>query len=487
MKFLPHLGIFAAQILTFFQVAFVLGNIDAPGQHLSIRNVALLWKLSTASVPYLDFNVSLNEINTTLHIFMFKMSKPPVLEENEIDTSCLKYGPSAHTDLTPTHLISLVKVCCIKLFYRDEIRLNLDDPPEIDLADPDELVLTAIDELPRKVGGVLGIRDVIRRDIGIGNHDERYLPLFTMMVDYEDYTGATQTSKVCFPISTRLEFLIENELEPEIWDCRPMCVYTDVAEFSNFRFDDADDSDLIENVWDCLRQRVLDDPVAWLEDLKVMAELKGLVSPTELTVNDVQLEWRPCEKGSNYLDMVVQVEEFGNEGDKIRRKMRIHAAIIELGVPLRNPDLEYPTCLFMFDDDDQSKLTPILITVTKMCYTIMRDKELGGDLGGVPIAVMANLTNEGYKTSGKIETSISLNDPGNRMTEVLNALRRKPGKVTRVKDLFTLYIPNQVSGEDEPILKYTVDYEDYEGYIHIYLKKFKFKFTTYLTGVNFVI
>lgn len=84
MKFLPHLGIFAAQILTFFQVAFVLGNIDAPGQHLSIRNVALLWKLSTASVPYLDFNVSLNEINTTLHIFMFKMSKPPVLEENEV-------------------------------------------------------------------------------------------------------------------------------------------------------------------------------------------------------------------------------------------------------------------------------------------------------------------------------------------------------------------------------------------------------------------
>ncbi|XP_035700428.1 uncharacterized protein LOC118433014 [Folsomia candida] len=453
MKFFPDLGILVLQILAFLQGAFVLGNMDTSRKDLSIRNVALLWKLSTASVPFLDYYVYLNEINVTLHVVIFETSKPPVLEENEIDTSCLSYGPTAHTDLTPTHLMHLAEACYVKIFtsaenYDDDVRFNLDDDvhAEIDLADPAELVAQAIDGLPRKVGGVLGIRDMIK--IGIGNHDERYLPLFTLIVDYEDYTGTIQTSKVCFLLSTTLEFLFENELKPEIWDCRPMCVYNDVAGFSNFRFDDADDSNLVDNVWDCLRQRVLDDPVGWLENLKVMEELKGQgvpqenvgddAVPSELTVDEVHLEWRPCEKGANYLDMVVQVEESRNQGDGSKRKMSIHGAIIELGVPMNKPDLEYPTCLFIFEEGVHSKLTPhILTNVTKVCYTIMRNNELQGKTSGERSAIMATLTEEGYRISDKVETAVSLSDPQDRMNEVLSTLRTKPGKVTRVKDLFT--------------------------------------------------
>ncbi|OXA36685.1 hypothetical protein Fcan01_28556 [Folsomia candida] len=313
-------------------------------------------KLSTTSVPYLDLYVGLNEINVTLHVVMFETSKRPVLEGNEIDTStsCLSYGPVFHTDLTPTNLLHLAKLCYVRTLtpvgnYGDE-GLSDDLYGEIDLADPDELVAKAVDELPRKVGGVLGIRDII--NIGIGTHDERYLPFFTLMVDYEDYTGTTQTSKVCLLLSTTLDFLFENELESEIWDCRPLCVYSDVAGFSNFRFDDANDSDLIEDVWNCLRGKMLDDPVGWLEDVKTLESLKRpdvlqenygdeTVPPSsELTINEVQLEWRSCEKGANYLNMVVQVEVFGGQGDDVKRKMSIHAAIIELGVPLKSSDLE---------------------------------------------------------------------------------------------------------------------------------------------------
>ncbi|XP_035701845.1 uncharacterized protein LOC118433727 [Folsomia candida] len=437
-------------------------------------------KLSTTSVPYLDLYVGLNEINVTLHVVMFETSKRPVLEGNEIDTStsCLSYGPVFHTDLTPTNLLHLAKLCYVRTLtpvgnYGDE-GLSDDLYGEIDLADPDELVAKAVDELPRKVGGVLGIRDII--NIGIGTHDERYLPFFTLMVDYEDYTGTTQTSKVCLLLSTTLDFLFENELESEIWDCRPLCVYSDVAGFSNFRFDDANDSDLIEDVWNCLRGKMLDDPVGWLEDVKTLESLKRpdvlqenygdeTVPPSsELTINEVQLEWRSCEKGANYLNMVVQVEVFGGQGDDVKRKMSIHAAIIELGVPLKSSDLEYPTCLLMFGEGAHSKLTPpILKNVTKVCYTMTRNNELRGKATSGRSAVMAILTDGGYKISDNIETSISLNDPGNRMNEVLKALRTKPGKVTRVKDLFTLYVPNKVIGEEEPILKYTVDYEDYEG------------------------
>lgn len=84
MKFFPDLGILVLQILAFLQGAFVLGNMDTSRKDLSIRNVALLWKLSTASVPFLDYYVYLNEINVTLHVVIFETSKPPVLEENEV-------------------------------------------------------------------------------------------------------------------------------------------------------------------------------------------------------------------------------------------------------------------------------------------------------------------------------------------------------------------------------------------------------------------
>lgn len=88
MKILLPLGILVVQILTFFQVSFVLGNIDANRpKDLTIRNVALLWKLSTTSVPYLDLYVGLNEINVTLHVVMFETSKRPVLEGNEVITN----------------------------------------------------------------------------------------------------------------------------------------------------------------------------------------------------------------------------------------------------------------------------------------------------------------------------------------------------------------------------------------------------------------
>ncbi|XP_035700405.1 uncharacterized protein LOC118433004 [Folsomia candida] len=195
-------------------------------------------------------------------------------------------GPVFHTDLTPTNLLHLAKLCYVRTLtpvgnYGDE-GLSDDLYGEIDLADPDELVAKAVDELPRKVGGVLGIRDII--NIGIGTHDERYLPFFTLMVDYEDYTGTTQTSKVCLLLSTTLDFLFENELESEIWDCRPY-------------------------VWNCLRGKMLDDPVGWLEDVKTLESLKRpdvlqetmvtKVPPSsELTINEVQLEWRSCEKGA---------------------------------------------------------------------------------------------------------------------------------------------------------------------------------------------
>ncbi|OXA39542.1 hypothetical protein Fcan01_25604 [Folsomia candida] len=322
MKILLPLGILVVQILTFFQVSFVLGNIDANRpKDLTIRNV-LLWKLSTTSVPYLDLYVGLNEINVTLHVVMFETSKRPVLEGMRLTRARVASlnGPVFHTDLTPTNLLHLAKLCYVRTLtpvgnYGDE-GLSDDLYGEIDLADPDELVAKAVDELPRKVGGVLGIRDII--NIGIGTHDERYLPFFTLMVDYEDYTGTTQTSKVCLLLST-----------------------TDVAGFSNFRFDDANDSDLIEDVWNCLRGKMLDDPVGWLEDVKTLESLKRpdvlqetmvtKVPPSsELTINE----------GPNYLNMVVQVEVFGGQGDDVKRKMSIHAAIIELGVPLKSSDLE---------------------------------------------------------------------------------------------------------------------------------------------------
>ncbi|OXA36684.1 hypothetical protein Fcan01_28555 [Folsomia candida] len=228
-------------------------------------------EIVNTSVPYLDLYVGLNEINVTLHVVMFETSKRPVLEGNEIDTStsCLSYGPVFHTDLTPTNLLHLAKLCYVRTLtpvgnYGDE-GLSDDLYGEIDLADPDELVAKAVDELP------------------------------------ENWRGTTQTSKVCLLLSTTLDFLFENELESEIWIVAPY-------------------------VWNCLRGKMLDDPVGWLEDVKTLESLKRpdvlqenygdeTVPPSsELTINEVQLEWRSCEKGANYLNMVVQVEVFEAKG-----------------------------------------------------------------------------------------------------------------------------------------------------------------------------
>lgn len=67
----------------------------------------------------------------------------------------------------------------------------------------------------------------------------------------------------------------------------------------------------------------------------------------------------------------------------------------------------------------------------------MRNNELQGKTSGERSAIMATLTEEGYRISDKVETAVSLSDPQDRMNEVLSTLRTKPGKVTRVKDLFT--------------------------------------------------
>ncbi|OXA37323.1 hypothetical protein Fcan01_27894 [Folsomia candida] len=283
--------------------------------------------------------------------------------------------------------------------------------------------------------------------------------------------GTLKSSKVCLLDELTFEFLVDNGLDLKIWDCRPMGIYEDAVELSELRFDNEHDLEFIADVWNCIRSNVLDDPVKWVETLEIMEEMKirhlstkdSTVLPYfELHILDVQLNWTVGQKGILYLDLVIYFEQMEDGG--VSSMNIIHAAIIDLGPPKEDSYIEgHPTCLCFLGEHAHTKLTPLVLSnVTKMCYRKIKANQVQEKIWK-EVVIVTDLTDQGVRITDQAYTKTTLIDPENLVAAGLNDLPDKPGKLIAIKDAFTIFVTDKVSGVEKPIFKYVVDYEDYEG------------------------
>lgn len=104
----------------------------------------------------------------------------------------------------------------------------------------------------------------------------------------------------------------------------------------------------------------------------------------------------------------------------------------------------------------------MLSNVTKMCYRKIKANQVQEKIWK-EVVIVTDLTDQGVRITDQAYTKTTLIDPENLVAAGLNDLPDKPGKLIAIKDAFTIFVTDKVSGVEKPIFKYVVDYEDYEG------------------------